>query len=223
MLRRSLLQSLIALVVGVFVTSPTSGAHAIPSCPAGATLVTTNQTFVTPHSGTTCVAAGVVVSIDIQVYSTATIFTAANVGVDVETYQTATIHILGGTIGADVDSYGGTINLFGGNVLGYVTSYGGTINVWGGDIGNRLLLYDDGHINVFARSLSSHAFGDVWDATGTIEGTFDDGSAFAFDFTRFGTEPLSLVYIPEPDTFALLGFAVGGLAFVRRWRPRRTS
>jgi len=187
MLRRSLLRKVIALVVGVFVTSPTSRARAIPSCPAGATLVTTNQTFVTPHSGTTCVAAGVVVSIDIQAYSTATIFTAANVGVGVETYPTATIHILGGTIGADVDSYGGTINLFDADVLGYVTSYGGTINVWGGDIGNRLLQYHDGRINVFASGLSSHAFGDVWDATGTIVGTFDDGSAFAFDFTRFGT------------------------------------
>ena len=214
----------VALVACLLVTSVASGAHAVPSCPAGATLVTTNQTFVTANTGVKCVVAGVSVSIDIQAYSSATIFTEANVGVDVEAYSSATIHVLGGTIGADIDSYGSgaTINVYAVDLLGNMSAYDdSTINLFGGHIAGQLIVYDGARINVFANSLSSHPFGDIADPTGTIEGMFEDGSAFALGFHRNGTGIISLIFIPEPDTFALLGFALGGMALVRRYTTRR--
>jgi hypothetical protein len=223
-LRRSKLRSLaspLAFVTGLFVLSLASFAHAIPSCPAGATLITTNQSFVTPHSGVTCVVAGVSVSVDIQAYQTATIFTEADVGVDVEAYTGTTIHVLGGTIGADIDDYDGTINVFQATVLGHVASYGGSVNLYGGDIAGPLYVFAAGRINLFASSLSNHPFGDIAEPAGMIEGTFGDGSAFALDFHRNSAGVISLIAIPEPDTFALLGLATGGMALGRRWNLRR--
>ena len=56
----------------------------------------------------------------------------------------------------------------------------------------------------------------------SCEGIFEDGSAFALDFKRNGGT-ISLIFIPEPETFTLLGFALAGMAFVRRRRPRRAN
>lgn len=217
----------VALVTGMWIAWFPDRVEAIPSCPPGASVITTNQTIVAVHgSDVKCVAAGVFVSEDVQAYTSSTVYSSADVGVDIEAYSTATIHVLDGNVGANIDSYGdSTINIYDVELAGHTVSYtNSTVNLFGGSIGGKLILYHQSRINVFAASLSSHDFGEIADLTGTLVGTFADGAAFSIDFLQTGPDTtLSLIAIPEPDTFALLTFAIGCLGAVRRRMLQRSS
>jgi hypothetical protein len=214
-----------AFLAGLLVAWLPSGAAAAPSCPPGATIVTTNQTILSATgSAVKCVGSGVFVSEDIQGYGDSAIYTSADVGVDVETYSNATIHVLGGHVGANIDSYtDSTIHIYDVDLVGNASAYSNsTLNVYGGDIGGKLILYTNGRINVFASSLSSYGFGEVADLSGTVSGIFEDGSAFSLDFSRVGglATTLTLIQVPEPGSFSLLGFSIAGMALARRRRRR---
>jgi hypothetical protein len=106
-------------------------AQAIPSCPSSASVITTNQGFVRPNTG---VQPGVRVTVDIQAYGDATLYTAADVPLDVESYATSTILLIGGSGRVDIDAYTNSrIHLHAGTVVADASAYGSsTIRIHGG-------------------------------------------------------------------------------------------
>lgn len=212
----------LALVAGLLVAGLPSGADAAPSCPSGATIVTTDQFSVSANgSQVKCVAAGVFVTDDVSAYTNAAVYTWADVGVDIDSYGSATIHVLGGHVGANIDAYSdSTINIHDVDLVGHASAYtNSTVNVFGGDIGGYFFLYSSGRINVYASSVSSHDFGAVTDMRGRLSGVFENGSAFEIDFSRLSeSTTLTLIQVPEPGSFSLLVFSIAGVALARRRR-----
>ncbi len=146
----------------------------------------------------------------------------AVVGVDVEAYSGATVHISGTSVGASIDAYGASaINVYSGVSAETAQAYsGGTVNLFGGAFTNRFVIYGGGTVNLYAATLSSHAFGNVSDLSGTVVGTYRDGSIFSLDFTNTtGLGSFQLLSIPAPSTALLLGLGLAELGRRSR-RPR---
>lgn len=205
---------------------PASLASAMPACPTDAAIVSTNQFQISSQSFSTaavCVQSGVSVAEDISTYGPSQMYIEnAFVGVDVDAYSDATVHISGTSVGASIDAYTrSTINVYSGVSAETALAYsGGTLNLFGGAFTDVLGVFGGGTVNLHAATLSSHGFGNVSDLSGTVVGTYLDGSAFSIDFSNSsGLGSFNLFYVPEPSTALFLGL---GLAALSR-RSRRAS
>jgi hypothetical protein len=123
-------------------------------------------------------------------------------------------HVEGDLVAANF----GSAHLVGGHVEGdLVTANYGYASLWGGTIAGSLLALDISLIWIHGSDFN-YPTDEIFETSGTLTGTLDDGTPINIPFRR---DPSAHIWLPEPSALAALGPGIAMLALL--YRRRRYS